>query len=161
MALLCGRRDFCRALATQRVLLRSAVDLLQHDHAAVRADVLAVAEALSADHETYEVLLHSGALQGTLDLLERAALNPTGETREDAAGSGGRAAQESERRAALQILANLTRHDVSLRALFEDHPALDGVLLPREQYWGVARPRARDRSIAVPYTFTRFHCDTA
>ena len=83
MALLCGRRDFCRALATQRVLLRSAVDLLQHDHAAVRADVLAVAEALSADHETYEVLLHSGALQGTLDLLERAALaalNPTGET---------------------------------------------------------------------------------
>ena len=29
-------------------------------------NVLAVAEALSADHETYEVLLHSGALQGTL-----------------------------------------------------------------------------------------------
>ena len=143
MALLCGRRDFCRALATQRVLLRSTVDLLQHDHAAVRADVLAVAEALSADHETYEVLLHSGALQGTLDLLERAALNPTGETREGPAGSGGRAAQESERRAALQILANLIRHDVSLRALFEDHPALDGVLLPAASSAGVWRVHER------------------
>ena len=66
MALLGGRRDFCRSLATQRVLLRSTVELLQHDHAAVRADILAVVEALSADHVTYAVLLHSGALQGTL-----------------------------------------------------------------------------------------------
>ena len=95
------------------------------------------------DHETYEVLLHSGALQGTLDLLERAALNPTGEAREGAAGSGGRAAQELERRAALQILANLIRHDVSLRALFEDHPALDGVLLPAASSAGVWRVHER------------------
>jgi|TARA_B110001469_G_C9287628_1_gene158162 hypothetical protein len=35
LALLGGRRDFCRSLATQRVLLRSTVELLQHDDAAV------------------------------------------------------------------------------------------------------------------------------
>ena len=107
---------------------------LQHDHAAgcVPTSWLWPRRSPPTTRDLRGVLLHSGALlQGTLDLLERAALNPTGETREDAAGSGGRAAQESERRAALQILANLTRHDVSLRALFEDHPALDGVVLPQ------------------------------
>ena len=108
----------------------------------MRADILAVVEALSADHATYAVLLHSGALQGTLDLLERSALNPVEETRQNAAGTGGRAAQESERRAALQILANLIRHDVSLRALFEDHPALDGVMLPAASSAGVWRVHA-------------------
>jgi hypothetical protein len=150
----------------------------------VRADILAVVEALSTDHETYAVLLHSGALQGTLrarrastcpqpcpcpspcpwppsntlalyspfqplpypvtrpgtlDLLERSALNPAEPTRQ---GTGGRSAQESERRTALQILANLIRHDVSLRALFEDHPALDGVMLPAASSAGVWRVHA-------------------
>ena len=85
---------------------------------------------------------HPETRSGTLDLLERSALNPAEETRQDAAGTGGRAAQESERRAALQILANLTRHDVSLRALFEDHPALDGVMLPAASSAGVWRVHA-------------------
>ena len=38
---------------------------------------------------------------------------------------------EAERQAGLQVLANLTRQDISLINLFEDHPALDGVVLPQ------------------------------
>jgi len=126
-----------RQQADQRPILRSLVELLQHDELDVRNDVLRVMVRLSADHATYAALLHSGGLQGTLDLLERSTL--TAESLHDpsigGAAAGRRAARlvEAERQSALQILANLARHDISLLNLFEDHPALDGVVLPQAQ----------------------------
>ena len=100
----------------------------------MRAHILAVAEHLSADHATYGALLSSGALQGTLDLLERSSLNADSlmdpSIAHTKAGREAARRADAERRSALQILANLIRHDVSLHALFEDHPALDGVVLP-------------------------------
>jgi hypothetical protein len=56
---------------------------LQHDHAAgcVPTSWLWPRRSPPTTRDLRGVLLHSGALlQGTLDLLERAALNPTGET---------------------------------------------------------------------------------
>jgi len=101
----------------------------------VRADALTVVEELAADGATYGALLQTGALQNILDLLERTAVAAAGLTA-DAATAGTDAAAratrlaEGERRGALRFLAALVHQDVTLTALFEDHPALDGVVLP-------------------------------
>ena len=83
---------------------------------APRLAPLQVLLALSADRGCYACLLTCGALQGTLDLLERALLKPEGTAEAD----------EQQVRA-LQILRNLVRHDGALLNLFKDHPAVMGV----------------------------------
>ena len=88
--------------------------------------------ALSADRGAYSCLLTCGALQGTLDLLERALLKPEGTAEAD----------EQQVRA-LQILRNLVRHDGSLLALFKDHPAVMGVR------WGGASAAPEARALAA------------
>ena len=103
-------------LVRQKRGLVALTELLRDDAAGVASSVLAVLLALSADRGAYSCLLTCGALQGTLDLLERALLKPEGTAEAD----------EQQVRA-LQILRNLVRHDGSLLALFKDHPAVMGV----------------------------------
>ena len=140
LAKMCRSVAECRSqLASEgramRRLLRTTVELLQHDRLEVRADALTVVEELAADGATYTALLQTGAMQNVLDLLERTAVSAA-ELTADAATAGTDAAArakrlaEGERRGALRFLAALAHQDVTLTALFEDHPALDGVVLP-------------------------------
>jgi hypothetical protein len=119
IVLVCLTRAGRAAFASHGAALQGLVELLTHESADVRSNVLSTLTSLSADPVGALELGRTSAAQAALDIIECERLE-----RPKAPTAPSDAPSASEMQRAMRMLCNLVRHDAGLRALCVDHPAV-------------------------------------